>query len=290
MISKLSLWALSCLLAQTLAQEVQDAINKDNYREGVEPYCNEVCPSGYEYIEELGHCYRMLLDLGPTSQDRGVEACGFASGYLPGLDRQGDEDIIRTYFWDKYADQMKSHPNNLDNSGFWTAYLRPSSDGLEHKYGFRLEYTNLYTGEPMPKEFWRVGQPSNENYDQACVARKWFWIQWFREDSTGKKNGLDDYVCAFPHWVICQVRKEFALNKRGSNLELIKQVKDDIIPNSGVEREQCEQPWVEQTADQFEILIANAEQRGNKRALKAYEKAKNEIQAPNYSVLAGALN
>ena len=39
----------------------------------------------------------MLLELGPTSQDRGVEACGFASGYLPGLDNKGDEVSYTKY-------------------------------------------------------------------------------------------------------------------------------------------------------------------------------------------------
>ena len=42
------------------------------------------------------------------------------------------------------------------------------------------------------------------DYDQACVARKWFNTQWFWNVTTGKKNGLDDYVCAYPHWVVCQ--------------------------------------------------------------------------------------
>ena len=67
------------------------------------------------------------------------------------------------------------------------------------------------------------------------------------------------------------VRKEFALNKRGSNLKLIRQVNDGVLQNSGTNQDNCEQNWVEQNADQFEIAIANAYERGNERAHSAYE-------------------
>ena len=73
------------------------------------------------------------------------------------------QDINRTYFWKKYSKQIYAHPNYMDRSGFWTAYIRQASDGYTHNYGFRLEYLNLYTGEQMPKEFWGTGQHSNES-------------------------------------------------------------------------------------------------------------------------------
>lgn len=259
-------------------------INEDNFRPGVKPYCEENCPAGYHYIPELGHCYRLLVELGPTSQDRGVEACGFASGNVVSLDNERDEDIIRTYFWDKFGDRMKRHCNYVKQAGFWTAYVRKAGDGVSSETEFADEYVNLYTGEPMSTSFWRETQPSNERFDQACVARKWFDKQWISEQPDPSGNGLDDYVCAFPHWIVCQVRKEYALNKRASNLNIQEYVAKDEA-GSLVAGSRCEQDWEEQTRDQFEILIANAKEKDNQRALMSYKVAKRNILNPTYSML-----
>jgi len=256
-----------------------DLLTAEVFREGVTPYCNEECPAGYDYIPELGHCYRLLLDLGPTSQDRAVDACGSALGYLPIFDNHHDEDIIRSFYWGKYKNQMKAHKSWLKNSGFWTAYMRMSKDGhtdeeLPHMF------KNMYTGDPMPMEYWRPGgNPRNERYDQCCVARKWFNAEYIPLDDVKSPdlNGLDDYVCGYPHWVVCQVRKEYALNKRAYNVALMDAVKKgEVTP----ENTECSEPWDEQIAKQFDILIESATLNGNQKALNAYEVAKDNIIEP----------
>ena len=56
---------------------------------------------------------------------------------------------------------MMAHPNYLENSGFWTAYVRFAEDGLE-KISKKM-FVNMYTGDEMLKELWRYGNPRNES-------------------------------------------------------------------------------------------------------------------------------
>ena len=79
----------------------------------------------------------------------------------------------------------------------------------------------------------------------------------------------------FMYWKITSViffvsvRKEYALNMRAYNVELMQALRDDATVDP--DTNPCEQKWEEQTADQMAIMIANAEVGGNQRALDAYE-------------------
>ena len=66
------------------------------------------------------------------------------------------------------------------------------------------------------------------------------------------------------------MRKEFALNKRGSNLEK----QESVFAGEAsllVAGARCEQDWEEQNRDQFNIMIENAQNRNNQNALASYQ-------------------
>ena len=65
------------------------------------------------------------------------------------------------------------------------------------------------------------------------------------------------------------VRKEYALNMRGYNVGLMQALREGqaLDPDTTP----CEQKWNEQTRDQMDIMIGNAEEGGNQRALDAYQ-------------------
>lgn len=243
------------------------------FREGVEPYCNEKCPPGFEYVESLGNCYRLLLELGPVSQDKGVIACGLVNGStLPTFINKGDDDLLRDYFWSKYENEISSSAGYTPQAGFWTAYVRKAADGTKDEDNFVKEYVNLYSGNPINQNLWSNGQPNNDNLDQPCVARKRFFKKFLHkgesDDVLKQMNGLDDYQCAYPHFVICSLSRAYALNKRAYNT---------AIMSGNQEGGDCQLDWVTQSKHQFDMMIENAYINGNDDDAQAYEEARERI-------------
>ncbi|XP_063711466.1 uncharacterized protein LOC134839774 isoform X2 [Symsagittifera roscoffensis] len=206
------------------------------------PTCQEECPEGFEKISGLSHCYKLLLPLGPVSQDKAVAACGFEGGStVLTFDSPGEDQVVRDHFFAHYHKAIQSDQAYLHNAGFWTGYVR--------MYGnVTNQFLNMYSGLPMDEDLFRPGQPDNIVLgswgEEACVARKKFSKETLNRNGD---QGLDDYTCGFPQWVICMQRDVFGLNKRAYNTALM----DGVQLPTG---RQCELDWTQQNLYQLTML------------------------------------
>ncbi|XP_075253515.1 uncharacterized protein LOC142345368 [Convolutriloba macropyga] len=228
--------------------------------------CKEKCPLGFQRVHGLKHCYRLLIDLGPVSHDKGVAACGFEKGAtLVTFDHKGDDQILRNHFFKLYGEQMKNDSAYWDALGFWTGYIR--------KYGSAKDsYVNMYSGDAIDKSLFRHSQPNNlllgESGEEACLCRKEFGTTHLK-----KGNGLDDYPCAHPHWIICMHRDVFALNMRIYNSALNDGVK---LPENG----DCELDWVDQNYYQFKMMREKKIQKKKYHLADLYLEVWDKIGSP----------
>ncbi|XP_063711973.1 uncharacterized protein LOC134840187 isoform X2 [Symsagittifera roscoffensis] len=184
----------------------------------------------------------MLIELGPVSQDKAVTACGYEGGStVVTFDNKGDDQVLRNYFWDKYQERMLLNPAYLQQSGFWTGYVRFFGDVSN-------PYINLYTGSPMNTSFFAPRQPDDRilgaKGGEACVCRKEFSME---ELSWDRGKGLDDYTCSFPNWVICRHRNVYALNLEAWNSALMYGVQ---LPEDGT----CRLDWKNQNYYQLTAM------------------------------------
>jgi len=207
-----------------------------------EQMCIEECPTGFEKIPGLPHCYKLMLNLGPSSQDKGVAACGYEGGAtVVTFDDVGDEGIVRDFMWNNYAEAMQADPAYFKQQGYWTGYVRkygPCPDSKKTFCSDSSPYVNVYSGELMNVEHFLKDKPDNyvlgEYGQEDCISRRNFW------KDNKKIPGLDDFTCGFPHWIICMHRDVFGLNKKAYNTALMNN--SVTLPPNG----KCQLDWVNQ--------------------------------------------
>ncbi|XP_063712359.1 uncharacterized protein LOC134840471 [Symsagittifera roscoffensis] len=224
-----------------MASCVQQGIMSSTFQQEAKLPCTEKCLHGFERIEGLDHCYKMLVDLGPVSQDKAVAACGFEGGAtVVTFDNPGDDQKLRQYFWVEYKDQILSSPAYLKHSGFWTGYVRFFGNSSN-------PFLNMYSGEPMTAGLFEPGQPDDRivgsRGGEACVCRKDYGEKDFNWNHV---YGLDDYTCAFPNWAICMQRDVYMLNTEAWNSALMYGVK---LPEDGT----CQLDWA--TQNYYQLLM-----------------------------------
>ncbi|XP_063711015.1 uncharacterized protein LOC134839407 [Symsagittifera roscoffensis] len=228
--------------------------------------CQEECLHGSEKVQGLDHCYKMLVDLGPVSQDKAVAACGFEGGAtVVTFDNPGDAQKLRDHFWDKNQDQILANPAYLDDGGFWTGYVR--FFGNESN-----PFMNMYTGDPMDVKDFLSGQPDDrlltKDSGEACVSRKEFHNEDLKWNGD---QGLDDYSCAFPNWVICMHRNVYALNMEAWNSALMYGLS---LPEDGT----CQLDWTTQNYYQLTMM---EEKRLAANTTHAHHLAENYLEILN---------
>ncbi|XP_075259860.1 uncharacterized protein LOC142351606 [Convolutriloba macropyga] len=211
--------------------------------------CTEECPSGFERVSGLDHCYKLMLRLGPVSHNKAMAACGYEGGAtVVTFDNPGDEQILRNFLWDNYNEALKADLAYLTDGGFWTGYVR--------KYGPSSNpFMNVYSGSEVPSSYFTPGQPDNlllgEYGQENCLARKRFYRESVKWSDVGATiNGLDDYTCGFPHWVVCMHRDLYALNQQGYNTALMNNTV--TLPPNGM----CKLDWVNQNMYQLYMMRA----------------------------------
>ncbi|XP_063711797.1 uncharacterized protein LOC134840072 [Symsagittifera roscoffensis] len=206
------------------------------------PQCTEECLRGFERVEGLDHCYKMLIDLGPVSQDKAVTACGYEGGAtLVTFDNVGDDQRLREHFWVKFHNNIRSSPAYLEHSGFWTGYVRFFGNVSN-------TYVNMYSGDPIDPSLFEPKQPDDRivgsRGGEACVCRKDYGEKDFNWNHV---HGLDDYTCAFPNWVVCMQRNVYMLNRKAWNSALMYGVN---LPEDGT----CQLDWERQNFYQLQMM------------------------------------
>jgi len=219
-----------------------------------EQECIEECPPGFEMIPGLPHCYKLMLEMGPASQDKAMTACGYEGGAtVVTFDAAGDDQIVRDFMWNKYREDMEADPAYFDQQGYWTGYVRfygpceEPEDGPPNKC-IEFPYVNVYSGTPMPISYLLSEKPDNyvlgEYGQEDCISRRNFW----KDTLDDGQIGLDDFTCGFPHWAICMHRDVFGLNKKAYNTALMKN--NVTLPASGM----CQLDWYNQNGYQLDMM------------------------------------
>lgn len=275
---------LSILALAATAYAINPTV--DNFY-NMEATCTERCPEGFEYVESVGRCYKLLLELGPVSQDRGVIACAMNNGStLPIFENMDQIQNVREYFYDQYGKYLDNYtPDNVDGSqawtpqaGFWTGWVRQAGDGVVSDNHFLNDYVNMYNGVAMPGGLWAKGQPNDDNLDQSCVARKRFYKEFVQK---GADNGLDDYQCSYPHWVVCATQNVYALNKRAYNVKMMAEKYSTVMegdePSPAGADDSCELDWPTQSKYQFAMMIEYATNNQAHKEVAAYQACQTPI-------------
>ncbi|XP_063711016.1 uncharacterized protein LOC134839408 [Symsagittifera roscoffensis] len=237
---------LAVLVVTFCVQEVIMATTTTQQKLEANLTCTEQCLHGFERVEGLPHCYKMLVDLGPMSQDKAVAACGYEGGAtVVTFDNPGDDQTLRDHFWTKYENEINTSPAYLKASGFWTGFVR--------FFGNKLNpFLNMYTGDPMNVNLFKPEQPDDRvlgtKEEEACVSREEYGnkVDFIRGRDAGV-TGLDDYTCGFPNWVICMQRNIYMLNMHAWNSALMYGVK---MPKDGT----CQLDWTDQNYYQLTMM------------------------------------
>ncbi|XP_075240025.1 uncharacterized protein LOC142335429 [Convolutriloba macropyga] len=242
-----------------------------------EPSCTERCPADFERVPGLSHCYRLMLHLGPVSYDKAMIACGAQGGAtLVTFDNPREEETLRNFMFDNYKEAITADLAYLEDAGFWTGYAR--------MYRAKSNpFKNIYSGDPLTSDYFSPKQPNNvilgEYGQENCVARKKFSEVFLHKRKPWQ--GLDDYTCGFPHWVICMHRDVYALNQQAYNTVLMNNT--NVIPPSG----HCELDWVNQNMYQLYMMRAKrlARNDGNPKQkdidlADSYLRIQNQIRFP----------
>jgi hypothetical protein len=224
--------------------------NLVSYSPGIEPYCTEQCPEGWDFIEGSAHCYKYIDEGGESRTFQEADLlCHQAGGHLPEFETKVELEKVRKFYVQQspYAGYLST----VSPKGFWVGYARRCIEDrpwVVEQYGWdkslmtpeeiaqltldraeRLNSSNFVSvnsvhNVPIPLELWRNGQPADEAgtkngksaKEEACVARKMFANDFVdRRDKSGNSNGgVDDYPCYDNHLVICQKNNILTLQQR----------------------------------------------------------------------------
>ena len=77
------------------------------------------------------------------------------------------KETVQKYFWNKYENEMKSHPLTTIDTGYWTGYLRESVPEAVNGESFEDDFFDSYSNEKLPADFFRKGQPDNKRCEQS---------------------------------------------------------------------------------------------------------------------------